>query len=460
MPADAVVDSVGGWLAARSVRRTFLRRTVLVGAALALDPWRYLLRPGTAYDLIASFTLPRSCPPGSKCVADGYAEMCCTINGGVNGCPAGTIAGGWWKADGSIYCDGPRYYIDCVGVCSRCSTGCEHGFCPDCDSVPDCDCADGDCNNRRVGCRNFRYGQCHQEVGCVGRLSCRVVSCTPAWELDPSCTTTSATDNRTANHWSPCLDRPTDVPPVAELLPVPDGSGYYLVAEDGRVYTLGSAGFVGDARGIDLDERVVGAALAPGGGYRLVAAQGRVVAFGAEELGSTGGLNAVVVGMAATPSGRGYWVATADGGVFTFGDAPFLGSAGDLRLNRPVVGIAARADGRGYWLVASDGGIFSFGDAGFFGSTGSLRLNRPVVGMAATPTGRGYWLVASDGGIFTFGDADYYGSTGSLVLNHPIVSMAPTAKGDGYWLVARDGGVFAFGAALFHGSRVLPPGAG
>ena len=47
----------------------------------------------------------------------------------------------------------------------------------------------------------------------------------------------------------------------------------------------------------------------------------------------------------------------------------------------------------GYWLVASDGGIFSFGDAGFYGSAGSL-LNEPIVGMAATPTAAatGWWL--------------------------------------------------------------------
>jgi hypothetical protein len=48
------------------------------------------------------------------------------------------------------------------------------------------------------------------------------------------------------------------------------------------------------------------------------------------------------------------------------------------------VGMAATPSGGGYWLVASDGGIFSFGDARFFGSTGSLVLTRPVVGMAST----------------------------------------------------------------------------
>ena len=61
-------------------------------------------------------------------------------------------------------------------------------------------------------------------------------------------------------------------------------------------------------------------------------------------------------------------------------------------------------------LVASDGGIFSYGDASFYGSTGNLVLNKPVVGMASTPDGKGYWLVASDGGIFSYGDASFYGS--------------------------------------------------
>jgi len=46
------------------------------------------------------------------------------------------------------------------------------------------------------------------------------------------------------------------------------------------------------------------------------------------------------------------------------------------------VGMAATPDGRGYWLVARDGGIFTYGDAGFFGSAGGEHLNQPVVGMS------------------------------------------------------------------------------
>lgn len=163
-------------------------------------------------------------------------------------------------------------------------------------------------------------------------------------------------------------------------------------------------------------------------------------------------LSTAVVSIAATPTGVGYWVATADGRVFVYGDALFYGSMAGQPLAKPIVGMAATKSGLGYWLVASDGGIFSFGDALFYGSTGALTLNQPIVGMATTPSGHGYWLVASDGGIFAYGDAKFYGSMGAFHLNRPVVGMASTFTGKGYWLVAADGGIFAFGNAAFYGS--------
>ncbi|HLF40999.1 MAG TPA: hypothetical protein VI854_05940, partial [Acidimicrobiia bacterium] len=149
------------------------------------------------------------------------------------------------------------------------------------------------------------------------------------------------------------------------------------------------------------------------------------------------------------------------GGIFSFGDAAFHGSTGDIRLNQPITGMASTPSGAGYWMVASDGGIFSFGDAAFHGSTGAIKLNKPIVGMASTPSGAGYWLVATDGGIFSFGDAAFYGSTGAIVLNQPITGMAATPTGAGYWMTATDGGVFSFGDAGFFGAapeRPLRPG--
>ena len=97
--------------------------------------------------------------------------------------------------------------------------------------------------------------------------------------------------------------------------------------------------------------------------------------------------------MAATPSGRGYWLGAADGGIFAFGDAPFAGSVGGQRLAGPVVSVAAAPRGLGYWLVGSDGGIFAYGDAGFAGSLGgmggaaneSLKLAAPIVTLAPRP---------------------------------------------------------------------------
>jgi cell wall-associated NlpC family hydrolase len=147
-----------------------------------------------------------------------------------------------------------------------------------------------------------------------------------------------------------------------------------------------------------------------------------------------------------------FWLASAQGNVWSFGHAAAYGSAGALPLADPIVAITPTNDERGYWLVASDGGVFTYGDAAFYGSTGALALNKPIVAMASTPDGRGYWLVASDGGIFSFGDAAFYGSTGALVLNKPIAAMAPTPDGRGYWLMASDGGIFTFGDAAFYGS--------
>ena len=138
-------------------------------------------------------------------------------------------------------------------------------------------------------------------------------------------------------------------------------------------------------------------------------------------------------GSRATPDGHGYWLVAADGGVFTFGDALFYGSLGNLALNAPIVGISATPDGHGYWLVAADGGVFTFGDAPFDGSLGNLTLNAPIVGISATPDGHGYWLVAADGGVFTFGDAPFDGSD-AVATTQGAFAVGLAAGPGGYWI--------------------------
>jgi len=196
-------------------------------------------------------------------------------------------------------------------------------------------------------------------------------------------------------------------------------------------------------------------ALRPRGGYYLVASDGGIFTFGdAAFQGSAGNIRLTrpVVGMAVDPSTGGYWLVASDGGVFSF-NAPFYGSTGSIRLNRPIVGMAPDITTGGYWLVASDGGIFAF-TAPFEGSMGSVILNKPIVGMAPDAAAGGYWLVAADGGIFSFGGAPFHGSTGNMVLSRPIVGMEAGGTGTGYRFVASDGGVFDFGSSSFFGSAV------
>ena len=103
-------------------------------------------------------------------------------------------------------------------------------------------------------------------------------------------------------------------------------------------------------------------------------------------------LAAPIIGIA-SPAQDEYWLAGADGGIFSFGGLPFLGSMGGRPLNRPIVGIADDGD-TGYWLVASDGGVFAFGSAGFFGSTGGIRYSmNQSLGWPPprTARGTGWW---------------------------------------------------------------------
>ena len=187
-------------------------------------------------------------------------------------------------------------------------------------------------------------------------------------------------------------------------------------------------------------------------GYWMAAADGGVFSFGVPFFGSQSGKAGLqpIAGMAAVPGGTGgYNLAENTGGVF--GDGPRAGDCkgvSGVSLNKPVVGIAAAPGGNGCWLAASDGGVFAFGsNAPFMGSAGALKLNKPVVGIGAAPNNNGYSLVASDGGIFTYGPgAQFYGSMGGKPLNQPIVGIAVDPVTGGYWEVASDGGVFSFNA--------------
>ncbi len=179
-----------------------------MGTALAVDPTGYVLRPGTAYASV--------CGPGTG-RGSGWTVFCATINQGRNTCPPGSIAAGWWKADGASLCGGTaRYIVDCNATCARCTTpGARAGICAS--GCWSCGCTGGpkgSCDQRKNCCNAFRYGQCNTQVRQVGGVQCRVVSCTPPWTWE-DCSTAPATDNRTRDHnsdylptaWSPLQAR-------------------------------------------------------------------------------------------------------------------------------------------------------------------------------------------------------------------------------------------------------------
>jgi len=214
----------------------------------------------------------------------------------------------------------------------------------------------------------------------------------------------------------------------------------------------------------------------PTPGYWLAGADGGVYSFGAPFYGSgvtpPGGctfspqppstLNGALGcdAIASTPSGNGYWLLNSFRSATAFGQAAQALQVGCTSLNGAAgfwTGFASSPTGNGFLVSSSNGGVWGCGDAVPLGGLTTKTLNAPVIGIAATRDGKGYWLVSGDGGVFSFGDAQFYGSMGGAPLNSPVVGIAATPDGKGYWLAALDGGVFSFGDAQFYGSMGAAP---
>lgn len=228
-------------------------------------------------------------------------------------------------------------------------------------------------------------------------------------------------------------------------------AGALLVTSEGAVDARGSAVFQGSMEQAPPAADIVDVAVPPaGGGYLLADAEGHVYSFGATEY--RGGAESLplerpISGIAASSRG-GYWLAAEDGGVFSYGDAPSLGSLPGRGVTpaAPVIGIAATPSGQGFWLASQSGEVFGFGDAQPMGSPTGAGVS--VTGIAPTATGRGYWLAAADGQVFAYGDATLHGALDGMPITAPIAGISPTATGRGYQLVGEDGGLYAFGDAV------------
>ncbi len=200
---------------------------------------------------------------------------------------------------------------------------------------------------------------------------------------------------------------------VTSISPTPGGDGYWLFTNLGRVLDCGAAVHFGDLSAITLAGEIIDSV--------------------------------------ATPTGKGYYMVGADGGVFAFGDAVYRGSVPEalpgVTLDAPIVAITVTGTNRGYRMVAADGGMFNFGDAGYFGSIPEvlpgIPLAGPVIDMVASDTG--YLIVADDGGIFNFGRSSFHGSLGATAIPERIRTVLVADDLSGYVMFDRDGRSYPFG---------------
>ena len=70
--SERLARALGGLIERRTSRRGLIARSALAGAAFAVAPIRYLVRPGTAWAVLGS----GDCPGDSLC-NDGYSAFCC-----------------------------------------------------------------------------------------------------------------------------------------------------------------------------------------------------------------------------------------------------------------------------------------------------------------------------------------------------------------------------------------------
>ncbi|MEO6989813.1 MAG: twin-arginine translocation signal domain-containing protein [Aquihabitans sp.] len=438
-------------------RRSFLTRTAVIGSALAVGPIDFIMKPNSAYGYLCG-----TC-------TDGWTAFCCTINNGANACPPGSFVAGWWKADNAAYCCGSaRYIIDCNATCpTQCS----------------CRCAGGSCDGRRTCCAQFRYGQCHTEIACYGPVVCRVATCTVPWKYDPSCTTTSRTDNRTVDHGAPCLSKECGTP-ISQKYDALGGARGFL----GRVTATERE--IRDGRGRFASYQ--------GGNIYWTATTGAYEVHGGllTEYRRAGGVEAVGYPIADTrTSGNGRWRYTnlergrlyydrRGTGTFTI-VGPFFTKHEQLQgiygfLGYPVANVRRSGDNRSDYqnfstgriysvdgrVVEIHGGVYALHEAyggvhGTYGyPLGDLDLVGDGIGKVQQFEGGRIWYSPRTNARGLYGKVlDRYLANGGPGghLGYPRSSARPVGDGIGTWATFERGHIYgtnALGAFQVHGSMV------
>jgi hypothetical protein len=168
--------------------------------------------------------------------------------------------------------------------------------------------------------------------------------------------------------------------PIVGMAPTASGRGYWLVAADGGVFTFGDARFFGSAVPVRRFAPMIAITAGTSGlWYQLEDAAGHAYRFGS--ISSLPGATPAVPTAATAAAAWTHYDLLPSGAVID----------GNYRLQRgaygmtgaPAVGIAASPSGAGYLIATADGGVFAFGDARFAGSLGNVRLAQPIVAIAA-----------------------------------------------------------------------------
>ena len=365
--------------------------------------------PAAARDRVRVAVRPR------RGCGSGWTAFCCTVNGGQNTCPPGSIAGGLVEGRQLVVLQlGPALLHRLQRVVRHVRLRRQRPVQPGLRGVQ----------------LSLRVGNVRRAVHVLQRVPLRAVPPGAGVRRARSC----AASSRASRRGSSTRPAPPRAPPRTRPRCTTRRA---CTSSRSSVLAFGAAADHGRAEaGAARRRSSASSRRRPGSGYWLVAADGGVFTLRrralprvrpaaqhlnqpdrrhrahAERRAATGSSRSTAACSAsATRTSTGRWAA--------------------IHLNRPIVGMAATPTGTGYWLVASDGGVFCFGDAHFHGSMGGVHLNQPIVGMAATPTGNGYWLVASDGGVFCFGDAQFRGSTANVQLNRPDRRDGRDADGQG-----------------------------
>ena len=195
---------------------------------------------------------------------------------------------------------------------------------------------------------------------------------------------------------------------VVSTIPTQTGQGAYVFTSAGRVLRTGDAVVITDGQGrqdlswiSQLNKPIVDARLTQSGsGYWMLAQDGGIFSFGdatfsgsVPQYATSDWINEEIVSMAPDKDGVGYVIVAKSGKAWWFAHtarqqlADVLYQAfGTRTLNAPIAAVMSRSCG-GYIMVASDGGVFAtpFSDCGFQGSLGSNPPNTPII--ALTPLG-------------------------------------------------------------------------